>query len=279
MFGFRRKNKIKISIITWDGSFRESFHTVDTFGGQDFSAERFEFIWVDFYNNQNPNLLEKISKYANARILNLNNDKNLPWHLGKCLNAGIKEARGNILVIPDGDVIVSKDLLNKIEKEHEKYKDLVLYFRRWDEPADFHDDFNRYDINYLEKVCVMYVPTNYGGLISTRKQTLASVNNYEESKIFSGPGANGLELYIRLRNKGFPVKWHQTKIFHPYHANTGVSYTDRNILNELSKKYHWINPYAGIAQSWVLKSREMDLSYWADEAKVDKYLSNLPEIS
>ncbi|MFZ2196432.1 MAG: glycosyltransferase family A protein [Thermodesulfovibrionales bacterium] len=276
MFGFRRKNKVKISIITWDGSFRESFHTVDTFGDQDFPAARFEFIWVDFYANDNPKLLERISRYPNARLLNLNHNKSIAWHLGVCFNAGIREATGDILLLVDGDIIVQKNLLDIVEEEHSRYEDLVLYFRRWDEPTFARQKQRSYEVDYLDKICILNNPTNYGGALAIKKCSLAEVNNYEESEFFSGPGANGLEMYTRLRNNGFPIKWHNQKIFHPYHALTGFTPTDRGKMNELSRQFPWINPYAGIEQSWVIKSREMDLSFWADKRAVDNYLAKLP---
>jgi hypothetical protein len=268
-----------ISIITWDASFRESFHTIDFFAKQKYPKDEFEFLWVEFYKNDNSMLLEKISEFPNAKIVNLNHDRLEKWHLGKCLNAGIKEAKGDILVLSDGDVVVPCNILTIIEKEHKKCHELVLYFRRWDEPAECHDNSKSYHIEYLKTVCVLKYPTNYSGTISIKKECLAEVNHYEEHDVFRGPGANGLELYIRLRNKGFSIKWHNAKLYHPFHLNTGYSSTNRQLMNELSKQHPWIKPYAGIAQSWVLKSREMDLSYWADEAAVDKFLSRLPEIN
>lgn len=278
MFGLKRRRKLKISVIAWDASFRDFFHTVDAFGSQRYPKDEYEFIWVDFYQNNNPMLAEKISRYCNARVLNLNNDRSTNWHLGKCINAGIASANGEILVIPDGDVIVDVDTLTAIEREHLRYDDLVLYFRRWDEPADKHDLNKSYGIDYLEEVCELTNATNYGGLISLKKHTLLEVNNYEEHDVFSGPGANGLELYLRLRNKGLPVKWHQSKIFHPFHANTGRSSTDRELMERLARKYAWINPYAGIEQSWVLKCRNLDLSYEANTGYIDECLSHLPNL-
>ena len=62
---------MKISVVTWDASFRESFHTVDSFGQQNFPKNSYEFIWVDYYDNKNPILLNTINKYSNFRLLNL----------------------------------------------------------------------------------------------------------------------------------------------------------------------------------------------------------------
>jgi len=267
---------ITVSVITWDASFREYFHIVDSFGKMDYPKSHYEFIWVDFYRNENPKLLEKISGYSNARVLNLNNDSSSKWHLGQCINAGITEARGNIIVIPDGDIIAPPNILSTIDKEHERSDDLVLYFRRFDEPADRHDPQKSYDLFYLMDACVLTNPTNYGGLISIRKNNMLQVNNYEEDDVFSGPGINAMELYVRLRNRGLKIQWHDEKIYHPYHQSTGFSPPDKNLMNMLAPQYPWIMPYAGIKQSWVLHSRQQDLSYMANDGSVNRYLSRMP---
>ena len=267
-----------ISIITWDASFREHFHVIDYFCSQEYGREQFEFIWVDFYRNDNPLLLDKIAKYPNARVLNLDNERSAKWHLGTCVNAGINVSRGEILVIPDGDIVAPPNLLRCVEVAHSECANLVMYFRRWDEPADKHDEERSYDIDYLKGVCILTNPTNYGGTISLRRDTLAKVGGYEEDPVFAGPGAAGMELYIRLRNAGLPIKWHSEKIYHPGHVGTGWSNTDRELLNRLAAQYRWINPYSGVEQSWVIRCRELDLHYMANDGNIDQYLSRLPSI-
>lgn len=277
MFGFG-KQKIKISVIIWDASFREYFHTVDAFGNQRFSQNQYEIIWVDYYNNENSALLEKIRKYPNAKLINLNHGRQEQWHLGKCVNAGIRASHGDLLVVPDGDVVVPSHLLSIIEKEHKQCEDLVVYFRRWDEPADKHDPVKSYDIGHLKKVCTLTNPTNYGGLISARKKTFKKVNNYEMHDVFSGPGANGYELYLRMRNCGLPIKWHREKIFHPHHTSTGESGTDRQALEKLAVQHPWIHPYAGINQSWALRSRNLLLGFEANNGEIESYLAEMPTL-
>lgn len=277
MFGLGRR-KIKISVVSWDASFREYFHTVDYFCTQQYASDRFEFLWVDFYENRNSTLLDKIAQYPNARLMNLNNSRAVQWNLGVCINEGVKAASGDILVIPDGDIVVPGSVLSAIERDLEGCDDLVLYFRRWNEPVARHDETRSYDLDYLKDVCVMTNPTNYGGLLALRRKTLLRVNGYEENPVFSGPGANGFELYIRLRNAGLPIRWHDERIYHPSHVGTGWSNTDKELMTKLSEKYPWIMPYAGIEQSWVIKSRESDLSFTANDGSIERYLTRMPKI-
>ena len=258
---------MKISIIVWDACFRESHHAIDFFCQQDYPIEDFEFIWVDFYKNENPTLLKKISNYPNARILNLNNPRSILWHLGKCVNAGIKESKGELLIIPDGDIAAPNNLLAAIEKDISKIPDLVLYFRRFDEPEYCHNKKKSYNIDYLREVC-SYTHVNYGGMIGTAKSTLKKVNNYETEACFSGGGASGFDLYIRLANAGFPIKWHSEYIFHPFHKETGSLhsfYAKKEVKDRLFMQRH------------VITQRTLNISFLADEHEVQKYISTAPK--
>ncbi|TBV25491.1 hypothetical protein DMZ43_11125 [Meridianimaribacter sp. CL38] len=268
---------MKVSVIAWDCSFREKFHTIDSFCKQDYPNIDFEFIWVDFYSNSNPELLKKIALYENASLLNLNNDKKTKWHLGKCINAGVKQAKGALLVFPDGDIVVQKDHLSTIRDVLENREDLVVYFRRWDELQASHGE-KSYSESYLEEHTKLLNATNYAGCFALHRTAFETINGYEESDVFAGPGANGRETYLRLRNAGYAIQWHNKKIFHPWHPSTGSSdkYTEK--LKEVAKHYSWVKPYSGLFQSWVLKQRELDLSYKASEGQVKQYLENIPDV-
>jgi len=268
---------MKISVITWDCSFREKFHTIDGFCKQDYPNTDFEFIWVDFYDNKNPELLKKIETYPNASLLNLKHNKDTTWHLGKCINAGVKVASGDILVFPDGDIIVYNDHLKVIESQLCNQEDLIVYFRRWDELKDS-SGTESYDQAYLEQHTKLLNATNYAGCFALHRSAFEIINGYEESEIFAGPGANGKETYLRLRNAGFAIKWHDKKIYHPWHASTGSSDKRTEDLIKISKDYSWLKPYSGIKQSWVLKLRESDLHYKANDGTIEKYMLSVPTL-
>lgn len=269
---------MKISVITWDASFREKFHTVDAFCNQNFPKDKFEFLWCDFYEAKAPVLLKKISTYNNAKIINLKNTSITNWHLGKTINEGIKNATGDIIVIPDGDIIVDEEFLQNIENKFANTKrDLVIYFRRWDEPENKSCE-SSYNIKYLKENTQLYHPTNYGGCFAIKKNTFKNIGYYEEHKIFSGPGANGLEQYIRFRNYGLAIMWDEKKIFHPFHSFTGSSDKRSSKLKEAEKIIPWLSSYNGLEQSWVIKSRELSLNSKANDGSIDRYLRSMPSI-
>lgn len=270
---------MKISIITWDASFRENFHTVDTFCRQNFPKDQFEFLWCDFYEVKTNNLIDKISNYSNAKIISLYNSRKTYWHLGKTINEGIKYSTGDILVIPDGDIVVDQDFLKNIEHKfnHTDADNLAIYFRRWDEPEEKSCEYS-YNIDYLKENTQLYNPTNYGGCFAIKKETFNKIGFYEEHNIFSGPGANGLEQYIRFRNKGLAIMWSEMKIYHPFHKYTGFSDKKSSKLIEVEKRIPWLNSYYGLEQSWVIKSRELSLDWKANDGSIDKYLKDMPTI-
>ena len=244
---------VKISVITWNGGFRESFHTVDFFAEQAFPSHEYEFIWAEYYGSAVPELEEKINRMGNAKIVYVGGEGE--WHAGRCMNAGIAVSSGELLVIVDGDIVVKPDFLAKMWQAHTAYDNLVLYVRRWDEPEATHG--HNISAKHLEEVCRLANPTNYGGCLAIRRKTIEAVNGYEEHVVFSGSGALSMELYTRLRNAGLPIIWHpMEKVFHPRHEGTLPS------TSTLQQR----------KQAWVIKCRSLNLDAKADKQQVQTYL-------
>jgi len=236
-----------ISVITWDAAFRESYHTVDFFNNQNLDKNLFEFIWAEFYSTINLELEKKIQEMENGRIFCFGGEGK--WHLGQCLNAAIRQSSGDLIVIPDGDIVVEEDFLKEVKKCHERYPKLVLYFRRWDElkPDSIR---KKVSLSTLRNICNLMNPINYGGCLTLSRKIFNHVNGYEEHELFSEAGANGMELYIRLKNAGYPIMWHPThKIYHPWHLGTGPQDP------EYQKKID--------LQNWLINERNLRVTYMA----------------
>jgi len=129
-------------------------------------------------------------------------------------------------VIPDADVFVCPDFLEKILVEHERYDDLVVYFRRYDQSGE---DTDPITLGYLNATCYLEIPTNYGGYITIRKKWMLAVNGYEQHPIFQGNNfTGGKDLYTRLRNIGMAIKLHPSeKPYHPWHPNPKLKRMNR----------------------------------------------------
>ena len=208
-----------ISIVMVDGSFRESFHSLDYFGKQTLLPVQYELIWVEYYDRVNPVLAEAIARYPNFRVITLN--RTGLYHSSYCFNAGIQASRGAVLVIPDADVVVEEDFLETVWQEHQKNEELVMYSYRYDQAkATYRPDW---DIAYLRQVCTSPNPYNWGPCLSVRAKWLRQINGYEQHSSFaSGFHLNAQDVYTRLKNTGLYVKWHpKIRLYHPWHPQTG----------------------------------------------------------
>ncbi len=209
---------MKISVIMVDGNFRESFHLIDFLNNQTLPREDYEIIWVEFYGGVKDGLTNK----KGAKVITLDNPVDAEYHSSRCFNEGIRKAKGDILVIPDADIVVEPSFLESAYREHKHCERLVMYYYRWDEPEKLHNKYKSYNLEYLKSVCGLKNPANYGGCLTVRKKWLLEINGYEEDPAFSsGFHANGYDVYIRLKNLGLHVMWYPTqKIYHPWHSNT-----------------------------------------------------------
>lgn len=230
-----------------DGSFRESFHSIDFFGNQTLSAAEYELLWVEYYDGIKPQLKCKIEQFPNMRIIKLGGDG--VYHSSFCFNAGIKASVGELVVIPDADVVVEGDFLERVWEEQAKNQSLAMYIYRFNEPEEKHVPY--IEIERLRNVCSLTNPANYGGCVSIRKMWLFEVNGYEQHPLFgTGYHANGLDLYTRLKNLGLHVMWHpKLRLYHPWHPLTEMDdtlYRLQRIVIDYRSKSLMTNPFNGI---------------------------------
>lgn len=236
----------KISVIMVDGGFRERFHMIVSLNNQTLRRDHYELIWVECFDKIHPKLQAKDD--VNFILLNRIGK---PYSMSHCFNEGIRQSTGDLLVIPDADTFVSADFLETILAEHERYDDMVMYIRRYDQSEV---DSGPITFDYLERTCHLKQATNYGGCITVRKKWMLSVNGYEQHPIFQGHNfAGGLDLYIRFCNLGMAIKWHPSlKVYHPWHSNPKIEQMNKEKVaaqqecihrRELSLMYH---PYQGL---------------------------------
>ncbi|MCD6415720.1 MAG: glycosyltransferase [Planctomycetes bacterium] len=200
-----------ISVIMVDGGFRESFHAVDYFSEQSLARDRFEIIWVDYTDRVAPEVAHRsdVRSFALGRT-------DEPQALGYAYNKGICEAKGEILVIPDGDVACPPDLLETVLDEHSRTEDLLLYVLRLDQPAERYRP--GWDLEHLKSTCTIRHTYNFGGCTTIRRRWMLKMNGYEQLPFFAGYHYLGGDNYIRSKNLGLKIKWHPTlRVYHPWH--------------------------------------------------------------
>lgn len=237
---------MKVSVIMIDGSFRENTFGAEYFTKQDFLTSEYEVIWVEFYERAH----EELYSNEQLKIITLNNSKDTIYHSSFCFNEGIKQAQGELLIIPDADVIVEPDFIQKAWDCHQENKGLVAYGYRCNEVAE--NRLSNLDFKQLKEKCVITNPINYGGCLTVRKKWLIEINGYDHHEIFeSGFHANGLDIYTRFRNFGLAIKWdHSLKLYHPLHAFTSEKapqyQRQRKLIEWRSRNLEYL-PLKGIA--------------------------------
>lgn len=212
----------KISVVMVDGSFRERYDSVGFMARQDMPAEDFELIWVEYYDQIHPDLQKRIDaapRPGGFRAISLG--RTGTYHSSYCFNRGISEASGELIVIPDADVIAEPGFLETVWADHQQSDRLAVYYHRYNEPKDEHAETIR--LEHLRKACELTNPANHGACLSVRREWLTQINGYEQSPIFAtGFHANDKDIYARLCSLGLMVRWNpDVKLFHPWHEMTG----------------------------------------------------------
>lgn len=225
------------SIIMIDGSFREAFHAVASWGAQSIPLDAFELIWVEYYANTDPQLEEAIKKVPNAKLIKLGNPSESEYHSSYCFNAGIEAAVGDLILLPDGDLMVECDFVARMSALHERNPCLVTYNYRINEPRDQHHGAPTLD--HLKDVGLMTHPWNWGGCLGVRKRWLLEVNGFELHPVFAtGDHANDFDMYVRLKNLGLEVAWpREPALYHPWHPGT-LRFADTHRLQSVVSQHH-----------------------------------------
>ena len=251
---------MKTSVVMVNGGYRERFHSIDALSDQTLPDEQYELIWVEYFRNVNPELANK----QRVDIVVLGNDPAKEYHSSYCFNEGIRRSKGEVIVIPDADVMVERTFLESVIAEREHCDRLALCFNRMNEPKTGHVDPAIYTMDHLRRVCLHTVPGNFGGCLTVRKKWLLEINGYEQDPIFgSAEHANGYDVNVRLKNLGVHVMWHPTEfLYHPWHP-TPTGGGDR---------------YP--PQISITRQRERNLSYLANyglDSSKDKDFKEVPD--
>lgn len=254
---------MKHSIISWDSSFRNFFHLIPSLACQDFNKDQFEVIYVeqrsqevaDRYNHNLglrslSDLKTEYGDKLNIRIIYLNNSTDIPYHLGKCVNAGLRVAQGEFINIMDGDTLVPNNFLQILTNEQEKEHQIFNLFRHMAEhPVDV-TSFSEWksatvSINKcLNASFTKYskLPKHYsncGPLISASRDFWTEIGGYDESDFWAtsastlgGDANRRLELVSGKRSLRLPDCF----CVHPWHP-IGYARKSRKDKVQLFKDY------------------------------------------
>jgi len=206
-------------------------HVIPSLLRQDISPDRYEIIVAD--SNSNDGTAEYLAEIADGdeRV------RHIPGpYSGRAgaRNAGIRAARGTVVLFTDADIIASTDLLSRHWEHHQRrdriavvgmelqvnsFRDYLRQSRDRDQRKPLHPS-NRKQLSWL------YFLT---GNASARKADLEALGGFDES--FTGYGHEDLELGYRLRRAGVTIVYEPRAVNYHWHP---VGYDEQKGRMELA---------------------------------------------
>jgi glycosyltransferase involved in cell wall biosynthesis len=235
---------VRHSIISWDCCYRNFFHTAFSLSDQEFDFDNFEVIYVeqrtkaasDRFNRQVGlsslgDVVRTLEDRMNIRVLYLGDGPDTPLHWGRAVNLGIQASRGEIISVMDGDLLVDRDLLSRLDREYLKSSNVIVNLHRRMVRRAFGAPRDRWTEQRVTfDACLDACPDrdqplpdhvqNYGPMISARREHWDSIGGYDEHRIWStGLSRIGedvtrrLEIQLDARSHLLP----DTVCVHPWH--------------------------------------------------------------
>lgn len=232
------------TVISWDCCYRNFFHTAIAMAEQHYDRDAFEVIYVeqrtrassDRVNHEAglPSLgdvTRNLEDRLSIKAIYLGDDDDEPFHWGRAVNRGIVEARGRIVSVMDGDVLVDRDFLSKLEDAHAQSENMVLNLHRRMVPEPVGVTRKRWieqrvDFDSCLEACpdrhepLPAVANNYGPMISARRDHWDAIEGYDEHPIWStGLSRVGEDTTKRLETAvgGTSRLLPDTVCVHPWH--------------------------------------------------------------
>lgn len=290
------------TIISWDCSFRNFFHLIDALLNQEYDRNEFELIYVeqrtrkvadDFNHSLGLKSLwdryQEVKNSFNLRVIYLNAPQGFPYHLGRSNNKAIEEARGEIISVMDGDILVPSNFLSKLEEFHRRQGTAIVNLARHmcSRPVGVDNvHWTEQTIDY--DLCLNVCPSkndpiprsveNKGPLISAKRRYWVAVGGYDEHIIWStGISRLGLDVTARLeiltgvKSKALP----NCSSVHPWHPQG----FDRKRLNsqkmlnlhtklikwaQYNNESHWKNRREYTEKLYRMNKRFVDKMIYSD---------------
>jgi len=286
------------SIITWDCSFRNFFHLIDGLLAQEYDRDQFELIFVEQRTKEIANAYnhsiglkslwdryEEVKNRMNIRVVYLGDDLSIPYHLGRCNNKGIELAKGKIISVMDGDLLLPHDFLKKLEEYHDKQTAVVNLFRHMAIHPIGVEEENWTDAKIDFDHCLEACPTrgcsiprrvnNMGPLISAEREYWHIIGGYDLHPIWStGISRLGLDVNTRLEillgieSTALPDCF----AVHPYHP-VGLNrnaFSSQKLLYLQQRLIDWA--ITNKVYSWQKRTTYTEKLYYNNQNFVDKWI-------
>jgi hypothetical protein len=232
---------VDVSLVLLDWSCRESAHLLDCLAEQTVDRERYEIIWIEYYQREWPALRERMDRAAASgqappvdvwAVLGM--DPGLCYHKHAMYNAGILLARGRVVCFADSDALARPTFIESIRNAFQADPNIVLHL---DEVRNNHPSFYPFDRARFEDItgfgCINWVngkplglldkadplhTRNYGACMAARRDDLVAIGGSDMHLDYLGHIAGAYEMTWRLVNLGKREVWQDAEwLYHVWH--------------------------------------------------------------
>lgn len=240
---FERNNftSPQVSIILLDWSCRESFHILHYLSNQTIPREKYEVIWIEYYDRKvreiekslaechRPNSLPLLDKW-----ITMDMPHQIYYHKHLMYNIGIIASSGTILTVCDSDAVVNPTFLESIIRFFEKENDVVLHM---DQVRSVETRFYPFNYPTIEEIkrseCAnlidgkprglvdrsfpLHTP-NYGACFSALRKDVIHIGGADEHIDYLGHICGPYDMTFRLINTNKKEIWHPEEwLYHVWH--------------------------------------------------------------
>jgi hypothetical protein len=122
------------TIVTWDCSYRAFHHLIDALVGQDYPTGEWELIYVEQRTKRVSNArvrkqgaglqslwehYQAVKDDINMQVVYVGDRAGVPYHPGRCINAGLGLARSDVVSVMDGDQLLQPHFLKSLDAFHD----------------------------------------------------------------------------------------------------------------------------------------------------------------
>jgi len=231
----------EVSFILLDWGCRESFHILDYFARQTVARQRYEVMWIEYWDRRAEQIDRAFDEARRAggpapvdTWVVMHMPPEVYYHKHLMYNVGIALARGKIVTIMDSDAFFRPSFVESIIEafrrdpfqvlHHDEVRNMDRRFYPFNYPA-FDEVTGEGCINWTGTTTTGLADTsdplhtrNYGACMSARRRDLNAIGGADEHIDYLGHICGPYELTWRLVNFNRREVWHEGEfIYHVWH--------------------------------------------------------------
>jgi GT2 family glycosyltransferase len=224
---------VKFSIVIPTYNRRDTLEKVlPSIAAQDYPLDQFEILLSDSGSTDGTLDMPQNSGIPNLRVITGENRGR-----SGARNRGVVEAKGEIIMFTDADIIASPNLLTLHSQYHEKYGNCAVV--GCEARVDTHEEYERIK-GKTELFRTLHPPGKtrltwlyfLTGNASIRREELIKAGLFDES--FTGYGHEDLELGYRLEKNGIPIYYNREAVNYHWHPVEFEEECERRFLAGIS---------------------------------------------